>query len=580
VNLSDVEPQAQGLRLSQVVGGAIAAGPPAPEASTPAALWQGLVQGAGNIATGLGRLGARGITGSPEAVKDIDRYAVTRQQDYQRTPEVRQHPIASAVGETIGEMGATAPLAAARGATTGAAALWGALTGATGGAIGAASTARPEQFARDIATGAGTGMAVGGPIGAAGAVLRPPVLERPAATPPPVAPPAVPPVGTSPRMAPVQMPSGPPRVTQSPSLTPEQVPPGAAPIAPVAAPRPAPPTPPETWKDAARMLVQRGVRLSPGQALNMSERERSMQTYPILQGLVRGRVGRSVDDFNRATVAQSLEGIGGIVPRSVKAGYPLMEFATKRFNEAYEPLLPHISLNREGVTRVIQSNPEVTMMMSEMAEDDARRLSTIIQNRILGRFDENGMMSGKVFKEVERDISARADGFAGGRDDELARALRRTLGTLRDEVTAQNPRYGAELQKINRAFSLFAEARAAAVRGDKGVFTPKQLRDTIRGNSTSESRFSQGLEPLQAFADAGMEVIQPGVLNRAIEPTRSGARMLGDLTAGGALIVPYLTLQGAHNLPAWTPSPSGLAPVAGVEAGKRVPRRDPRQPVF
>lgn len=322
------------------------------------------------------------------------------------------------------------------------------------------------------------------------------------------------------------------------------------------------------------MLVQRNVRLSPGQALNMSERERSLQTYPILQGLVRGSVGRSVEDFNRATVAQSLEGIGGIVPRSIKAGHPLMEFATKRFNEAYEPLLPHISLNREGVAKVIQSNPEVTMMMSEMAEDDARRLSNIIQNRILGRFDENGMMTGKVFKEVERDISSRADGFAGGRDDELARALRRTLSTLRDEVTAQNPRYGTELQKINRAFSLFAEARAAAVRDpeSKSIFTPRALLQTLKGSSTSESRLAQGLEPLQAFAEAGSEVIQPSVLNRAIEPTRSGVRMLGDLVAGGAMTPAYLAAQGAHAVPGLG-GLSGLAPLAGVEAGKRTPRR-------
>ncbi len=326
----------------------------------------------------------------------------------------------------------------------------------------------------------------------------------------------------------------------------------------------------------------------------MSERERSLQTWPILQGLVRGSVGRSVDDFNRATVQQSLEGIGGIVPRSIKAGHPLMEFATKRFNEAYEPLLPHISLNREGVARVVQENPEVTMMMSEMAEDDARRLSNIIQNRILGRFDENGMMTGKVFKEVEGDIARRADSFAGGKDDELARALRRTLGTLRDEVTAQNPRYGAELQKINRAFSLFAEARAAAVRDpeSKGVFTPRALLQTLKGSSTSDSRLAQGLEPLQAFAEAGSEVIQPSVLNRAIEPTRSMARGVGD-AIGGAIGAPlYLGAQGAQAVPGLGVGTRALAPAAGVEAGRRVPgrggfpkpKRDPdqplRQPVF
>lgn len=152
-------------------------GPPPTEGevSSISALWEGLKEGVGNIGTGAIRLGAR-LPGMP--TEAVDTAAAERQQRFEQSPAVRQHPYMARGGEIGGEMLGSAPAAlvrtagaalpvvgqAAKATGTGIEALWGALMGAGAGGVGAAATASSEHFGRDV----GKGMLVGAPIGAAG----------------------------------------------------------------------------------------------------------------------------------------------------------------------------------------------------------------------------------------------------------------------------------------------------------------------------------------------------------------------------------------------------------------------------
>jgi hypothetical protein len=489
------------------------------EVSTIDALWEGLKHGAGNIGMGAARLGAHLMLpseGSPLSTESIDRAGVERQQAFEKSPAVRQHPYASRGGEIVGEIGTTLPLAAVRSAKPGIAALWDMLTGATAGGVGAASSAPPEEFGKDVSIGALTGGTISAGMGAGGRRLR-----------------------------------------------------GAALGAP---PSPMAPTP-QTWTEAARMLNQGGVRLSPGQAMNMSERERSLQTWPILRGFVRGAVGRSLDDFDRATVAQALEPIGAIVPRSVKAGHDLTEFATKQLSAAYDNVLPHVSLARQPAIGALQADPELAKLVSEMAPDDVQRFLTILQSRFLSKFDQTGTMKGDVFKKAESDLSRRADTLSGGQSNEIGLALKHALGTIRDELATQNPRYGPELQKINQAYSMFARVRTASVRDvdAKGKFTPHDLLQALKSEdpSAGNSTFSRGRAPMQAFAEAGNEVIGPALTNRMLEPTHSAARFVGDIIGGAAMTPAYLAARGVQaGAPGVGRGLQALGPGASFETGR------------
>jgi hypothetical protein len=150
-----------------------------------------------------------------------------------------------------------------------------------------------------------------------------------------------------------------------------------------------------------------------------------------------------------------------------------------------------------------------------------------------------------------------------------------TLSTLRDEVANQNPQFGPELQKINRAFSLFAEARAAAARDADagGKFSPHDLLQTIKHGST-ESQFAQGLAPLQAFAEAGNEIIGPSLVNRRLEP-RKPASMMVDIIEGAAATPLYLGAQGAQNIPGLGRGVGVLTPGVSSEVGRRQTREKP-----
>jgi hypothetical protein len=483
-------------------------------------VWQGLLHGLGNVGVGAARLGAAAV-GPPGSADEIGQGAAARQRTFERTPEARAHPTATAIGEVAGEMGATLPLGATRaGASVWERLLSGTGAGSAGGAIGAATTAPGgNRFAPAIARGAEAGALTGGAMTGAGAMLRPSAMNAPRAAPSALV----------------------------------DVPPHA----------------PGAWRDAARTLVSGGVRLSPGEARNVGYRERAFQEWPLLRKLVLGQVGNSVDDFNRAVVSQALSPLGTIVPRSVPAGHKLMDFGADQFNKAYDQVLPHLTLARQPIVGVLQSHPEIAKIVGRMSTDDAKSFVSRIQSDVLGRFDQTGVMDGQTWKLAEGSLSKQADRISGTRP-ELSDALKQTLSVLRDELATQNPTYAPQLQKINHAFSMWARVRAAAERdaAGQGRFTPRALLQTLKNESPSNTAFGRGREPMQAFAEAGEEVIQPSISARSPIETKSPLRMIGEAVGGAGLAIPYGLAAGASRVPGLDRGFGAAAPGAGVEAGK------------
>lgn len=214
-------------------------------------------------------------------------------------------------------------------------------------------------------------------------------------------------------------------------------------------------------------------------------------------------------------------------------------------------------------------------IIAEMAPDDTKSLVKIIEQRVLTpeRF-ENGVMAGRTFKKVEEDLGNRAATLAQSRP-ELSQAIKQTLGALRDELERQNPQQAPELQKINRAFSMWARVRDAAERDaeGRGRFSPSDLLQVLKREAPSRSSFGRGREPMQAFAEAGNEIIGPSLSRRVPETSKSAARMLGDVIGGAVGSVPYVGLMGAQQVPGIGRSLSALGPGAAAEIARRSVRR-------
>jgi hypothetical protein len=487
----------------------------AEKTSAGSALWQGLMHGVGNVGTGAARLATLGRS------EGLEGAAAQRRQAFEAAPTTRQHPTATAIGETAGEMGAMGPLGAVG---RGAASLWEALAtgagvGAAGGAIGGAATAPGgDKFLPSVGRSAALGGAVGAPMAAAGRFMRPSTITEP--------------------------PAAPASLVNAPET--------------------------RSWRDAARMLSSADVRLTPPQSHNLGYKERSLQEWPILRGFVRGGVGRSVDDFDRAVASQALSPLGVAVPRSIPAGHGLMDFGADQFNRAYGQVLPHVSLAQQPTVGALQAHPDLANVIGRMSTDDANSLMSRLQSDLLGRF-QNGTMDGQAFKLAESALSRQADRISGSRP-ELADALRMTLSVVRDELATQNPTYAPQLQRINHAFSMWARVRDAAERDalGKGRFEPSDLLQVLKGESPSNTAFGRGREPMQAFAEAGNEIIGPSLTSRVPETSKSAARMVGDVV-GGAIGTPfYLGAQGAQQMPGVG---RALTPGVGFEVGKDRPPR-------
>jgi hypothetical protein len=307
---------------------------------------------------------------------------------------------------------------------------------------------------------------------------------------------------------------------------------------------------PKLGPDAAR-LAQGGVQLTPGQALGQPALERSLQAFPILRSYVQGQVGRSVADFDRAIGQQALEPIGiKYIPRNVKAGEELVSHVSDKLSEAYDRALPNITLSRDPVAQLVQASPKIQEITSELSEDHARRLSSIIKNQVLGRFDENGQMNGQVFKKMESTLSRRAASFHGTNDRELGEALDNVLAGLRAEVANQNPQFAGELQNINAGWAMYARMRAAAARRatSDSIFTPADLLQSVRtgDRSAGHDAFAKGDALLQGFARAADRVMGPG-LQKYADP--SATSMITGAGPGLAGSLGYGALQALQRVP-------------------------------
>lgn len=484
-----------------------------PSGSAMGALWHGLLHGAGNVPSGLEQLWGH-LTGGGQAA---DAAAQARERAY-RGPfapglgkplsEARSHPVAAGIGRTLGEIGATAPLAAVPGGaglSIPARMALGAATGAAG--AGAMPVTGGNDYWTQKAIQAGVGGTLGGSLGALGA-------------------------GAAPRLSP-----------------------------------------------EARMLEQQKVRLTPGMRMGPFSQgaERALQAFPIVGGYVRGQVGRSIEDFNRAAVRQALEPIGAIVSRDIKAGHPLMQFATDQLDRAYNQVLPHLTLSQQGVAHTIQTNQNLQQLVAELPDDLQRRFVTIMQNRVLGKFPPGGVIDGQAFKTIESYLSRRATGYAHTNDAELGEALNGVMGVLRDELATQNPQFAPVLQKINHSYAMFTRLREASQRRStsSGIFTPADLLASVKtlDPSAGHGSFARGDALLQVLGEAGQKVMSGSMVSQ------SDRFRLGDLLMDTLTVAPHQALRGAQAVPGLGRTVAGASPGLGAVGGAAIQSEPPKEPV-
>ena len=219
------------------------------------------------------------------------------------------------------------------------------------------------------------------------------------------------------------------------------------------------------------------------------------RAFRPLYNFVMGAEERTVNGFDRTIARQVLDPIGRDVPRGV-SGHALLRHVEDRMSDAYDEVLPHISLPRAALAA---PNAEFRRYVDTMSTDHQQRLGRMLSNYVMDRFPANGQpMDGRTFKRVQSELSQRAYSWLGTNDNELGRATYMALNWLNEAIERANPASAAQLSRTNEAFRMFARMREAASRPTaEGKFTPTDLLKTISQQSDAAWR---GDQPLQRYA--------------------------------------------------------------------------------
>jgi hypothetical protein len=228
---------------------------------------------------------------------------------------------------------------------------------------------------------------------------------------------------------------------------------------------------------AAKEMMSRGYPLTAGQAMGGAAKSfEERVSLPFLSNVIQEAQQRPVRMFRREAVENALEGIGAKLPKGLQ-GEELVEAAEDAVSEAYEKVVPKLSINTQPVSEAANSIAGRLKMSGEFSDADV----TDFQKLIAGTFNRNitdGKLSKQMLKDTESEISSEIRSLMRGgmNDRRMGKALKEFQEAFRNEITKQNKNV-PDLQPINRAFARLkpiSKAKDIAL-GRGGEFTPVQL---------------------------------------------------------------------------------------------------------
>lgn len=311
----------------------------------------------------------------------------------------------------------------------------------------------------------------------------------------------------------------------------------------------------------ARVLADKGVRLTPGQLLGggVQRAEDAATSIPLVGDLIKGRQRAAVMDFNRAAVDDALTLVGKKLPKTVEAGRDAIAFADDAISSRYDDVLGNMTVKMD--TQLAADLSKLYGMIKRLPKKEqkliTRNISTAIDNEMN---NPTATALGRSFKTMTRSIRENYKKWLGSNDayqQEAGNAAREIHKALIEAAKRQNPSMADELIKTDAAYAALSRARDASVSAgaNDGVFTPAMLGRQVKGSSQGNS-YSRGEAFGQELSDAAQSVL-PSKVPDSGTPLRSlvGLGLLG----GGAYVSPEMaTAMGGLGL-LYTPAGRALA---------------------
>jgi len=291
----------------------------------------------------------------------------------------------------------------------------------------------------------------------------------------------------------------------------------------------------------AAALREQGIPLTPGSAFGgrIQQIEQSAESLPIVGGIVSGARQKQFEKFNEAAYNKVLSNIDTKlkVPKGLE-GRDAYLFVEKSISDKYNDVVPDLRL--EFTPKIKSGFDAIKKRYSKgnLSEQDKRQFKTYV-DALESDFKANGVISGQKAQAVKQDLAKISRNYLAGTGSSkiLGDAFKDLEGFYMNSLRNQNPKYAADLKKVDRAFVDFVRVQNAMskTRGEDGVFTPAQLESAVRQSDKSARKgaFARGAAPMQDLAGRATSI-----LGQKVPDSGTASRgMTGALLTGGASYV-------------------------------------------
>jgi hypothetical protein len=315
---------------------------------------------------------------------------------------------------------------------------------------------------------------------------------------------------------------------------------------------------------AVRELVNRGIRLSPGQTTQgwFNRAEQGLESVPVTGAMVSEARHVPYGDFVRAAHDEALSHIGQTLPRDVRPGYEAFRHTHRAISNFYDTL--HA---RMPTTATPQLTTDLNTVMQNSRQflnrDSQQELHDFIRGNITERFaDSGGTLSGSQMQAALAELRAVARTYTdSGRPQEklMGRYMRDAVNAVSRLARSQHPVEAEALRGADIAYSHSKILEIAhgknAAQAFEGQFTPAQLGQAM-GQVASKHQRASGRAFYQDLVGAGKQVIPNTLPNSGTAERRLLHELLLGVGGGHALgALPHVlggmgVTAAAYNRPA------------------------------
>jgi hypothetical protein len=297
------------------------------------------------------------------------------------------------------------------------------------------------------------------------------------------------------------------------------------------------------------------------------------QQSPTLARMAIGSMGRSVDNFQKATAQAVLEPIGQMLAPGVKIGHDLVNAVKDRLDDAYNAVKQNLTFRETPAyaAKVKDLSESLSEGVDALAPAQAEHFTRILKGIEKRVSDGGGTIGGDAYKKLESGLGQKVTDYIAGKDAsqrELGYALAQLQAHMREALLEENPESAPALQQINKAWSRYIAFAGAAGRNPikEGEFAPHDLLYTIgKGSERAKRTFAEGNKVMQAFGEGGNKLVRGGATADVLKTVLLH-------TAGSAIGAGAGSLIGGTTGAAIGGAVGGLAPVAAAPVARQIGR--------